>query len=277
MLWTILILTAVGLICAVLITLTYRFLPKEPQSLKKAEAINENLPGMNCGACGYPGCFAYAQALSNDKKVFFSNTCATVLQDERMLSGLENALDIKVDKTALNKKAVVACSGNCGNVGSYTGVESCKTASKLLSGFKRCPYSCLGLGDCIKVCPSNAIRINIRTKVAVVDPDRCTGCGLCVAECPRNIISLVPADTKVVFLCSYKDIRDIPGREKCESGCIGCRKCYKACPNEAIIWNRETAMPEFDQGKCTGCGECIAACPHGKIVLLSEVAKKIKE
>jgi len=277
MFWTILILTAIGLLCAVLIILAYRFLPKEPQSLKKAEKINENLPGMNCGACGYPGCFAYAQALSNDKKVFFSNTCATVLQDEKMLSGIEEALDIKVDKSSLKKKAVVACSGNCGLIGSYVGVESCKAANKLLGGFKRCPYGCLGLGDCVDVCPSNAIRINIKNRVAVVDPDRCTGCGLCVKECPRNIISLVPAETKVVFLCSYKDIRDIPGREKCESGCIGCRKCYKACPNEAITWNKETAMPEFDLSKCDGCGACIEACPLGKIVRLSDVAKKINE
>jgi len=266
MLETILILTAIGLVCAVLITLVYRFLPKEPESLKKAEIINEKLPGMNCGACGYPGCFAYAQALSNDSKVFFSNTCATVLQDEKMLSGLEDQLNIQVDKSSLNKKAVVVCSGSCDNVGSYLGIQSCKTASKLISGFKRCPYSCLGLGDCVEACPSNAINIDIGTRVAVVNWDRCTGCGLCTKACPRNIISLVPAGTKVLYLCSYQDIKNIPGREKCESGCIGCRKCFKVCPNEAIIWNKEKAMPEFDLSKCDGCGLCAEACPKGKIV-----------
>jgi len=266
MLETILILTAIGLVCAVLITLVYRFLPKEPESLKKAETINEKLPGMNCGACGYPGCFAYAQALSRDPKVFFSNTCATVLRDEKMLSGLEDELNIQVDKSSLNKKAVVACSGNCDNVGSYLGVESCKTATKILRGFKRCPYSCLGLGDCVEACPSNAINIDIGTRVSVVNWDRCTGCGLCVKTCPRNLISLVPAGTKILYLCSYQDARNIPGREKCESGCIGCRKCFKACPNEAISWNKEKAMPEFDLSKCDGCGLCVEACPKGKIV-----------
>lgn len=263
---TILILVAIGVVCGILITLINRVLPKEPPTLKKAEKISENLPGMNCGACGFPGCFAYAQALSKDSKVFFSNTCATILQDAKMLSGLEDELNIKVDKAALNKKAVVACSGNCENVGSYMGLDSCKTATKLLRGFKRCPYSCLGLGDCIKVCPSNAINIDINTHIAVVNPDRCTGCGLCVKACPRNVIRLVPVNAKVLFLCNYQDARDIPGREKCPSGCIGCRKCFKTCPNGAIIWNKEKALPEFDLSKCNGCGLCVEACPKGKIV-----------
>ncbi len=108
---------------------------------------------MNCGACGYPGCFAYAQALADDKKVFFSNVCSTVLHDEKMLDGIEEALDIKVDKNSLNKKAVISCSGNCENVAVYSGIGTCRSANKLLSGFKRCPYSCLGLGDCIEDMP----------------------------------------------------------------------------------------------------------------------------
>ena len=65
------ILTAIGIACGVLIYVANRVLPSEPESLKKAEEVSENLPGMNCGACGYPGCFAYAQALSEDKDVFF--------------------------------------------------------------------------------------------------------------------------------------------------------------------------------------------------------------
>ena len=31
---------------------------------EKAEAIEELLPGANCGACGYSGCAGYAKALS---------------------------------------------------------------------------------------------------------------------------------------------------------------------------------------------------------------------
>ena len=34
---------------------------------EKAEAINEVLPGANCGACGFSGCAGYADALSKAK------------------------------------------------------------------------------------------------------------------------------------------------------------------------------------------------------------------
>jgi len=242
--WTVIgILTAIGLACAVLIWFTNKTLPKEPESLAKAQEVSEHLPGMNCGACGFPGCFAYAQALSKDKKVFFSNTCATVLQDSEMLSGIEKSLDLVIDKDAINKKAIVCCSGYCEKIGTYVGVGTCKSASKILRGFKRCPFGCLGLGDCTQVCPQNAITIDVERKIAVIDPDKCNGCGLCVKECPRNIIKLVPADSKVVFKCSYDTIRDIPGREKCESGCIHCKKCFKACEHDAIIWNKDKQIP----------------------------------
>lgn len=274
MIWIILILTGIGLVCGVLIFVANKVLPPEPKALQKAERINEKLPGMNCGACGLPGCFAYAQALAKDKNTFFSNTCATVLQNRKMLEDLEKILDIKVDTSAMNKRAVVCCTGGCGYIAKYDGINSCNTASKLLAGPKKCPYGCLGLGDCLNICPQHAIRIDKDMNVAVIDPSKCTGCGLCVKECPRNIIKLVPADAKVVFRCSYDSLRDIPGREKCDYGCLHCRKCFKACENGAIVWNKEKAIPEFDYSKCNECGACIEACPHNKLVLFKDLIPK---
>jgi electron transport complex protein RnfB len=266
------ILTAIGIACGILIWVTNRTLPPEPESLKKAEEVSENLPGMNCGACGFPGCFAYAQALSKDKNVFFSNTCSSVLQDQKMLGSLEKSLDLKIDKSALDKKAVVGCNGNSKTIGVYLGIGSCKSADKILKGFKTCPYGCLGSGDCIKVCPENAIRIDIDKKIAVIDPEKCTGCGLCIKECPRKIIKLVPTDAKLVFLCSYESVKDIPGREKCDFGCIRCRKCVKACENNAISWNKEKLIPEIDYKTCLKCDSCIEACPT-KVLKKFPVAK----
>ncbi|MCL5069737.1 MAG: 4Fe-4S binding protein [Actinobacteria bacterium] len=273
----ILILTAIGLLCGVLIWVTNRTLPPEPQSLKKAEEVSEKLPGMNCGACGFPGCFAYAQALAKDKNVFFSNTCTTVLQDQYMLGNLERSLNLKIDKDAMNKKAVVCCTGNCENIGTYLGVGSCKSANKILRGFKRCPYGCLGLGDCIEICPQNAISIDIDKKIAFIDPNKCIGCGLCVKECPRKIIRLVPADGKVVFLCSYEGLKNIPGREKCDFGCIRCRKCVKACENNSITWNEEKSIPEINYNKCTSCDACILACPNNVLRKLADINMELKK
>lgn len=272
----IVILVSIGIICGVLIYLVNRFLPKEPTSLKKTEEISAHLPGVNCGACGVPGCFAYAQALVKDKNIFLSNTCTMVLQDPKMLEDLEKILDLKVDTSAVNKKAVVHCYGNSDLIGDYTGIKSCNVAIKLVGGNKRCPYGCLGYGDCIAVCPEDAIHIDKEMNVAVIDPEKCTGCSLCVKECPRGIIKLVPANSNIIYQCSYEPIKNISGREKCDMGCLHCKKCFKTCENGAIIWNEEKAIPEFDFTRCTLCGKCIEACPHDRLIELSNVALKEK-
>jgi electron transport complex protein RnfB len=273
---TITILSAIGIVCGVLIFLVYRFLPKEPESLKKIEEISACLPGANCGACGFPGCFAYAQELVKDKNTFFTNTCATVLQEPKMLKGLERVLDIEVDSSKINKKAVVHCYGNSNLIGDYTGIKSCKVAAKLAGGNKRCPYGCLGYGDCITVCPNDAITIDKEMNVAVIDPDKCIGCGLCVAECPRKIIYLVPAKANIVYRCSYESLKNIPGRERCDMGCLHCKKCFKACESGAIIWDEEKSVPNFDFSKCIMCGKCIEACPRNRLIELSNIASKKK-
>ncbi len=272
----IIILSAIGIVCGILIFLVNRFLPKEPQSLKKSEEISVHLPGVNCGACGFPGCFAYAQALAKDKNTFFSNTCAPILQEPGMLKDLEKILDIEVDPSKINKKAVVRCYGNSSVIGNYSGIKTCRAATELLDGYKKCPYGCLGLGDCMAVCPNGAISIDEEMNVVVIDPDKCTGCGLCVKECPRGIIQLVPANANIVYLCSYESLKNIPGRERCDKGCLHCKKCFRACENGAIIWNEEKAIPEFDFTKCTLCGKCIEACPHDRLIELSNVALKEK-
>ncbi|MBA7472111.1 Na(+)-translocating ferredoxin:NAD(+) oxidoreductase complex subunit B [subsurface metagenome] len=272
----IIILSAIGIVCGILIFMVNRFLPKEPQSLKKSEEISAHLPGVNCGACGFPGCFAYAQALAKDKNTFLSNTCATVLQEPGMLKGLEKILDIEVDPSKINKKAVVRCYGNSSVIGNYSGIKTCRAATELLDGYKKCPYGCLGLGDCMAVCPNDAISIDEEMNVAVIDPDKCIGCGLCVKECPRGIIQLVPANANIVYLCSYESFKNIPGREKCDKGCLHCKKCFRACENGAIIWNEEKAIPEFDFTRCTLCGKCIEVCPHDRLIELSNVALKEK-
>ena len=175
---TISILSSIGIVCGVLIFLVYKFLPKEPESLKKVEEISGCLPGVNCGACGFAGCFAYAQALAKDKNIFFTNTCATVLRDPVMLKELEKTLGIEVDSSKINKKAVVHCHGNSDVVGDYNGIKSCKVSTKLVGGNKRCPYGCLGYGDCVAVCPYNAISIDKEMNVAVIDPDKYLVCRL---------------------------------------------------------------------------------------------------
>jgi|AntAceMinimDraft_17_1070374.scaffolds.fasta_scaffold12161_4 ferredoxin len=46
--------------------------------------------------------------------------------------------------------------------------------------------SCVGCGDCVKVCPTNAIKI-IDGK-AVIDADLCIECEICITSCTYNAI-----------------------------------------------------------------------------------------
>ena len=268
------ILTAIGLACALAIFFVYLKVPQKVKGLEKTEKINAILPGLNCGACGYAGCFGYAQAVAKDPDMVLSTPCPTVLQEEERLKELERELGITLDVTGMTKKALVRCTGDSEIVCEYSGIQTCKGASQLLSGYKKCPYACLGLGDCVTVCPQDAISIDPERNIAVVDTTKCNGCGLCVSECPQNIIDLVPGNTKIAFNCSYKPLKNIPGRERCDFGCIHCRKCFKACEYGAIEWNKETALPEFDQEKCTLCLKCVEECPQNTLGDFTKAEKK---
>ena len=268
------ILTAIGLACGVIIYLVYIKVPQKVKGLEKTEELNTILPGLNCGACGYPGCFGYAQAVAQDPDLVTKTPCSLVLQDPERLEQLEKALGITLDASEMSKKALVHCGGNSEVICSYSGAQTCKAAAQLLRGYRKCPYACLGLNDCVEICPHDAVSIDPDKNVAIVDTEKCTGCGLCVTECPQDLIELVPAGIKIAFLCNYKPLKNIPGRERCDLGCIHCRKCFKACEDEAIEWNKETALPEFNQEKCTLCLKCVEACEQNTLADFTKVKRE---
>jgi Na+-translocating ferredoxin:NAD+ oxidoreductase subunit B len=273
---TTLMIIGIGLVCGILIYIAFAKIPNKVQGLEKTEEIKDALPGLNCGACGYAGCFGLAEALTKNPELIRDCPCTFVLQDEERLKKLGELLGVKLDASAMRKKAVVKCLGNSEIIYDYQGPQSCKANVLHYNGRKKCPYACLGFGDCVKVCPVGAISIDEEKKAAVVDPEKCTGCGLCVKECPQNIIELVPESTKVVYRCSYEPLRDIPGREKCDFGCIHCRKCFKACEEEgihAIEWDKKNARPIIDQDKCTLCRKCIEACPQNTLAEFAQISK----
>ena len=249
----VLLLTGIAVVCAVLLTLSNIFFGvKEDET---AVAIRECLPGANCGACGYSGCDGYAKALADhsDEK---TNLC--VPGGDKTAREIAAVLGVEAEDV-VEKVAYVACKGTCDAVErkyKYVGLSSCVAANLSYNGDKACTSACLGYGDCVKVCPRDAISVS--DGVARVDSQKCIGCGMCVRECPNNIIRLVNDTVKVVVQCSNHDKGAIT-KKNCSNGCIGCMKCQKACPHGAV--KVENNLASIDYALCTGCGECVKVCP----------------
>lgn len=222
---------------------------------EKAEQILEALPGANCGACGYSGCSGYASALSKGEAELglCSPGGAACTKAVSEILGVAAA-------DAEPKVAVVRCMGSLDNTSykaEYTGIKSCSAAMKIGGGLTACSYGCMGLGDCEAVCPYDAI--HVCNGVAVVDKDKCKACTLCVKACPRNIIEIVPLKNQAIVRCSNHD-KGAMTRKLCTAGCIGCKKCEKACEQGAVKVTDFCAY--VTPSLCTDCGACVDACPQ---------------
>ena len=249
------VLVVIAIICSVLLTLSNIFFGVKEN--EKVIAVRDCLPGANCGACGYSGCDGYAKALGEgqcDNPSLCVPGGDTVAKEIGEITGLA-AGDV------VEKVAYVACNGSCKAEERkyvYDGIKTCVAANMNYSGDRECTFACLGYGDCMKVCPKNAISINPKNGVAEVDPKKCIGCGLCQKACPNSIIRIVEDTVRVVVKCSSHD-KGAQVRKVCSNGCIGCMKCEKNCPEGAI--KVENNLATIDYSKCTGCGKCHEVCP----------------
>lgn len=220
------------------------------------EKIREELPGSNCGGCGYAGCDSLAKAIADGE----APVTACPVGGEPVAKKIAAIMGQEIGEMK-RMVAYVKCDGTSEKRQqdyNYIGVDSCVYAAKMPgSSPYACKYGCLGYGSCAKVCPERAIRIIDRK--AVVDEELCIACGQCLKICPHNLIELVPADSKYRVQCSSlargKDVTSA-----CTAGCIGCGICAKNCPSDAIIF--ENNIAKIDYSKCTHCGLCEEKCPR---------------
>lgn len=252
----------IGIICGTVLVIASKLMAvKEDERFPK---IRECLPGANCGACGFAGCDGYAKALC-EQEGLATNLC--VPGADAVSKQLSEIMGVEFEDV-IEQVAVVHCAGDCDRTQDkyeYSGLQSCAAAKLLYGGKGSCTYGCLGLGDCVSVCPKNAI--SVKNGVAVVDSKECIGCGLCTKTCPQKIISLVADIEKVVVTCSNKD-KGAVTRKACSNGCIGCKKCERVCPLGAIKVVDNCAVIDYD--KCTDCpdfGVCAKNCTTGCIML----------
>ena len=234
----------------------------------RTEAVSEVLPGANCGACGYAGCAAYAEAIV--AKGAQINLCAPGAAS--VVGKIADIMGMTASVSEPNF-AVVQCNGDgVRNRFKYSGVTTCKAASVmgLAGSFQECPYGCLGLGSCIEACPFGAIKLN-ENNIAQIDENLCAGCGKCVEVCPRHLIRLDPESRVIVVRCQNHD-KGAKANKACNHACIACQKCVKECPFDAIQIIDNLAVIDYE--KCKLCGKCVAVCPKNLIVNLRPERKQ---
>ena len=138
-----LVAVVIGLLAGVMLALASHFFKVEENETVKA--VRECLPGANCGACGFAGCDAYADAVANGKAE--ANLCIPGGPD--VAGQLSAVLGVEVSVEA-PKVAYVNCSGDCSAVAQktiYEGLQSCKAAAMVYGGPFSCKFGCIGLGD----------------------------------------------------------------------------------------------------------------------------------
>ncbi|MBQ6671187.1 MAG: RnfABCDGE type electron transport complex subunit B [Firmicutes bacterium] len=244
---------AIALIAALLLSLAAKFMAVPVNETQAA--IRAELPGANCGACGFAGCDDYAAALAEGGDVK-TNLC--VPGADAVAAAIAAILGQDAEDV-IEQVANVRCSGLCDVTKpemDYQGLKTCAAAKGLFGGPGSCKYGCIGFGDCERACPYGAIQVC--NGLAKVDREKCVGCGMCARTCPQHIIDIIPDVKRVYVACSSADKGAVTNK-LCSAGCIGCKLCEKACKFDAVHVENNHAVIDID--KCKNCGLCAKACP----------------
>jgi len=235
----------------------------------KIDKVEDMLPHANCGACGYPGCRPFAEALVHGKSL--PGKC-TVSTEERR-KGIAEFLGVSVGAEE-KQVARLACAGGINvaiNRAKYIGVKSCQAATLVSGGGKGCFWGCLGYGDCEAVCDFDAITMN-EYGLPVVDTNKCTACGDCVEVCPKDLFSIQPMSHKLWVACKNLEHGEAV-LEDCQVGCTACGKCAM---DAADLITMENNLPVINYAKNHNTKKPIERCPTGAIVWLDDSGLVIK-
>ena len=256
------ILGGLGGLCGGLLGVAYRYLrvPENPR-LGRVESM---LPGTNCGACGEPGCHAFAEAL-------LAGTRAPSRCTVSSPQGIANiATFLGVEAGEQDKRvARLHCAGGRGQatqIAAYEGFESCRGAVVVSGGGKGCAWGCLGLADCERSCTFDAIGMNPQG-LPVVDIERCTACGDCVVACPRDLFEILPVRQPLLVQCRIP----LAGEQAVALCTVACDACGRCAADAPSLVRMDGNLPVVDYEARVEVGPLATArCPTGAIAWVPE-------
>ncbi|MBU1194215.1 MAG: FAD-dependent oxidoreductase [Proteobacteria bacterium] len=178
----------------------------------KVVAVNGELPGANCGGCGYPGCSANAEAIV--KGIQSVNSCVAAGDEVAMAIAAIMGVSVSDKEPEFAGPGCYYSKDEADMEYRYHGITDCRAAAMLFGGMKVCRIGCLGLGTCVNACLFGALSIG-KDGLPKVDQEKCTGCGACERACPKNIIRLTSVTRRIM-------------REYTLEECI--TPCQRACP-----------------------------------------------
>lgn len=218
------ILGGLGLLFGIILAVASRlFKVEEDPRLEKVEGM---LPGSNCGACGEPGCHAFAERLLAGDRA--PSGCTVSSPDA--VAAVASFLGVDAGQ-AHKWVARLHCAGGLGRarqLADYEGYESCRGAAVSGGGGLSCSWGCLGLADCDRACTFHAIQMNA-DRLPVVNVDLCTACGDCVDACPKDLFEILPLDMPLLVQCNTPLAGDA-ARALCSVACDACGRCAQDAP-----------------------------------------------
>jgi electron transport complex protein RnfB len=240
---------------------------------ERVEKIHKILPGIDCGACGAPGCAAFAQGVVEG--TYAVNGCKA--GGVEAADKISEIMGVKNEGVGEEKVSVLCCLGDketAKRIAEYDGISTCE-ALHLMGGNKGCQYGCLGLGDCVSACPFDAIEMG-KNGLPYIIEENCTACGICVETCPRGLFELIPKDQDIYIACSsYDDARTV--KQVCSRGCTGCTLCTRVTEGGIIEMDGKLAKIQWNKIKDNKMLEpALEKCPSNTFVKRSELRKKVK-
>jgi len=238
-------LTAIGYLAALCVALAIvlaiaqrtLYVEEDP----RIDHVADLLPGANCGACGLPGCRAFAEQVVGGGIQPGSCTVAESSARDQIASYLG------IDVGSVERRvARLLCAGGTDvayQAGAYSGFSSCRAAATVAGGPKECTYGCLGLADCEVACTFDAITM-APNGLPVVDLEKCTACGDCVDACPKNLFVILPARRRLLVQCRSL-LEGDAALETCQVACTGCGLCAADAPDGLIVM--ENTLPVVQQ------------------------------